>query len=107
MILARWFRTLVVSLILVITVAPPSACASPHGRIYVAVAPPPPIVEAAIVAPGPGYVWIPGYYIWNGVAYVWTPGYWARPPHRGARWVPPRWVHDPKLGWFFIEGHWR
>ena len=32
----------------------------------------PPIPEA-------GYVWIPGYWAWDGYEYYWTPGYWATP----------------------------
>jgi hypothetical protein len=27
--------------------------------------------------PGPGSVWIPGHWAWNGAAWVWWPGYWA------------------------------
>jgi hypothetical protein len=106
MMVLRWCRAFVVSLILVTTVAAPNACASPSGRFYVRVAPPVPVVEAAIIAPGPGFVWIPGYYVWDGVAYVWVPGRWERPPHPGARWIPPRWVPD-RHGWRFVEGRWR
>lgn len=27
---------------------------------------------------GPSYVWVPGYWTWNGVAWIWVPGYWTR-----------------------------
>ncbi len=102
----RWCRTFVVSLILVTIVAVSGACATPPGRVYVRVAPPAPIVEARVVAPGPGFVWIPGFYTWNGVAYVWVPGHWERPVRARARWVPGHWVHD-RRGWYFVDGRWR
>ncbi|MBZ5557647.1 MAG: hypothetical protein LAO77_10280 [Acidobacteriia bacterium] len=83
-----------------------SACAAPRGRMYVVVAPPPPIVEARVVAPGPGYIWVAGYHRWDGRAYVWMPGAWARPPRPRARWVPAHWERE-RRGWYFVEGHWR
>ena len=46
--------------------------------------PPPPPVQAEIapVAPGPAYVWVPGYWGWHGPrrGYVWVPGAYAVPP---------------------------
>jgi hypothetical protein len=84
-----------------------TACAAPAGgRLYVRVGPPAPIVERAVVAPGPGYVWIPGFYRWDGAAYVWVRGRWDRPPRPRARWIPGHWAHE-RGGWYFIEGHWR
>lgn len=76
------------------------------AEVVVRVAPPHAIVERRGVAPGRGYVWIPGYHRWDGAAYVWTAGRWDRPPHPGARWVAHRWVrnHD---GYVLQEGHWR
>ncbi len=81
-------------------------CASPYERIYVRVAPPTARVEARVVAPGPGYIWVPGYYVWDGRAYVWTAGRWMMPPRPRAEWVAPHWQHE-RRGWFFVEGHWR
>jgi hypothetical protein len=83
-----------------------AGCGGPRGGIYVGTPPPPPIVERAPIAPGPGYVWVPGYHVWNGNAYVWTPGRWNRPPDGRRRWVPGHWVHT-RRGWRWIEGHWR
>jgi hypothetical protein len=37
--------------------------------------------------PGPGYVWINGYYDGYG---RWFEGYWAMPPYGGAYWAEPR-----------------
>jgi hypothetical protein len=85
-----------------------AACASaaPRGRVYLRVGPPAPIVETRIVAPGPGYVWVPGFYRWERAGYVWVPGRWDRPPRARAVWVPARWVHN-RRGWYVIEGRWR
>jgi hypothetical protein len=83
-----------------------SACAEPRGRIYVRVGPPVPIVEAAFVAPGPAYVWTPGFYRWDGAAYLWSPGRYVLPPRPRSVWVPGRWVRE-RGGWYFIGGHWR
>jgi len=104
----RFWRTASAVLLLSATIAATPACAAPaRGRLYVRVGPPAPIVETRIVAPGPGYVWIPGYHSWNGAAYVWVPGRWDRPPRARARWVPGRWVNEGRRGWYFVEGHWR
>jgi len=83
-----------------------TACAEPRGRVYVRVAPPPPVAERINVSPGPGYVWVPGYYVWTGTQYHWHAGAWTRPPRPRAVWVAPHWRHD-RRGWFFVEGHWR
>lgn len=76
------------------------------AEVIVRVRPPAAIVERRVVAPGRGFVWVPGYHAWNGTAYVWTPGSWVRPPRPGARWVPHRWVHR-RGGWVLVEGRWR
>ena len=104
----RLLKHLATGLVLSATLASATACASaaPRGRVYVRVGPPAPIVERRIVAPGPGFIWIPGYHAWNGRAYGWVPGRWERPPRSRARWVPAKWYHD-RRGWYLIEGHWR
>ena len=63
--------------------------------------PPPPRVLAAPVAPGPGYVWVGGYWYPVGGHYRWHAGYWSLPPYPGARWVGPH--HD---GERFFAGYW-
>jgi hypothetical protein len=83
-----------------------AACASPRGRMYVRSAPPAPLVEVRAVVPRPGYVWVDGYYRWNGRGYVWMPGRWTAPPRARAVWVPGRWVQN-RHGWHYIEGRWR
>jgi hypothetical protein len=84
------------------------ACASapPPGVVYVDSAPPAVRVEAAIASPGPGYVWVPGYWNWSGSAYLWAPGIWQLPPRPHARWIAPEWRHTSR-GWYRVDGHWR
>jgi WXXGXW repeat (2 copies) len=74
--------------------------------IYVKIAPPAPIVETRVVAPGPGYVWVGGFHRWDGRAYVWVPGRWVLPPRPHAVWVAGHWRHHHR-GYYWVEGHWR
>jgi hypothetical protein len=62
--------------------------------------PPPPVVvhDYRPPCPGPGYVWIGGYYDGYG---DWYDGYWTVPPYTGAYWVAPR-----RLDGRFIAGYW-
>ena len=83
-----------------------AACAGVGGRVYVRTGPPPLRAETVVVAPAPGYVWVPGYYRWDGAAYIWMPGRYERPPRGRARWVPAHWERD-RRGWYFVEGRWR
>ena len=83
-----------------------AACAGARGRVYVRTGPPPVRREAVLVSPGPGYVWIPGYYSYAGNGYAWVPGRYERAPRARARWTPAHWERD-RRGWFFVEGRWR
>ncbi|HLJ17988.1 MAG TPA: hypothetical protein VKV15_26055 [Bryobacteraceae bacterium] len=78
-------------------------CAAHAAYIYSP--PPPPRVEAYGYAPGPGYVWVSGFWDWRG-QWVWAPGRWARPPRPHAYWVPSRWERGHH-GYAFVRGHWR
>jgi WXXGXW repeat (2 copies) len=73
------------------------------GYVYVQVGPPAAVVERVPARPGAGYVWVGGYWHWNGGKYVWAPGYWAR--HAGA-WCPGHWRHVAAHGWYWVPGHW-
>jgi hypothetical protein len=77
-----------------------------NAQVIIRTAPPPPVVERMGPPRHPGWVWVGGYYRWNGRRYVWVPGYWAAPPRPRAVWVPGRWV--PRgAGWVWIPGGWR
>jgi hypothetical protein len=63
--------------------------------------PPPRVLRVQPHRPGPGFVWIDGYWFPSGNRYQWHNGYWTRPTYDGARWVAPR--HD---GTRYLEGYW-
>jgi uncharacterized protein YcfJ len=73
--------------------------------VVVQQAPPPPPVETVVVAPGPGYVWIGGEWIWSG-GWVWRAGYWGCPPRGYSVWIGGRTWRDGR-GWHCERGHWR
>ena len=79
-------------------------CAA-RAEYYVASPPPPPAVGVVGYAPGPGYVWVDGFWDWRG-RYVWVPGYWGRRPHPHAIWVPGR-AHYEHGRYSYRRGHWR
>lgn len=60
--------------------------------VSVAIAPPAIPVYSQPVCPGPGYIWVPGYWAWDaGEGYYWVPGYWTLAPFVGALWTPGWW----------------
>jgi hypothetical protein len=68
-------------------------------------APPPPRVVVRPPAPQPGYMWVDGYWSWNGAQYVWVDGYWTA-PRAGYVYVQPRWVQQGR-GWVWQQGGWQ
>jgi hypothetical protein len=75
--------------------------AAPRVTIGVGIGLPSPIAAVAVVrpvCPGPGYVWVDGYY---NPAHVWRAGYWAPP---AVVRVAPRYerahVFAPRYGYF-------
>src|SRR5271165_3004082 len=67
---------------------PPPAYAvqpAPGAEVEVAGPPPPDIVETVTAAPDPAFVWVGGFWAWDG-RWVWRAGHWDRPPRRGAVW---------------------
>ncbi|MDP9122562.1 MAG: hypothetical protein M3O15_14535 [Acidobacteriota bacterium] len=58
-------------------------------------------VNLGIAAPGPGYVWVPGY----NEGYGWVPAHWALPPFAGAFWVTPRWSWNGHQR-YLVNGYW-
>jgi hypothetical protein len=82
----RWY---VLALALVMTATALRA----WGGVFVSVAVGPPAlpVYAQPVAPGPGYLWTPGYWAWSPDGYYWVPGTWVLPPQVGFLWTPGYW----------------
>jgi hypothetical protein len=78
-----------------------------QAEVYVNEAPPPPREEVIIgVSPGPGYVWVGGYWTWHYSNWYWVGGRWAARPHPSAVWVPGCWQARGR-GHVWIGGHWR
>ena len=63
--------------------------------------PAPRVVAVRPAAPGPGFIWVDGYWYPVGGHYRWHEGYWTRPPYEGAHWVGPH--HDGRQ---FFAGYW-
>ena len=70
----------------------------------VATAPPPAPMEPMLVAPGPGYVWVDGEWMWNG-GWYWRAGYWDAPLYPGAIWIRGYWGPGPR-GYIYHGGRW-
>lgn len=81
-------------------------CAPYASSGYVRVAPPEPIIEMRGAAPGIDFIWIDGYYSWNGVTYIWYPGRWYHRPYPYSIWIGGGWQHHNR-GWRYHPGHWR
>ncbi len=84
---------------------PPPPVVSQPAPVIVAQAPPAPAQEVVVASPGVGYVWVPGYWSWQG-RWVRVSGAWVARPHAHAVWVPGYWAHRPH-GYVWIGGHWR
>ena len=82
--------------------APPAYVST---EVTVTEAPPPMVVETVTVAPGPGFVWIRGGWVWRN-HWVWERGHWANPPRPGAIWVDPHYEYRHGAH-VFICGGWR
>jgi hypothetical protein len=71
-----------------------SALAGPRITVGVGFGRPEPVAVIRPVCPGPGYLWVDGYY---GPAGFWVPGFWrapvvivAQPRYLAPRYVEPR-----------------
>jgi len=68
--------------------------------------PPPPLpVYVQPPIPAPGFIWVPGYWAWDGGGYYWVPGTWVEPPYVGALWTPGYWGWSSGV-YVFHGGYW-
>ena len=82
-------------------------CAGGYASYTYATVPPPPIrVETYGPVPGPGYIWIQGYWGYRDNGYFWVPGRWNRPPLGRHEWRPGYW-EDQGGRHRWHEGQWR
>lgn len=73
--------------------------------LSIRIGPPPLPVYEQPYCPGPGYLWIPGYWAYSDDGYYWVPGYWALPPEIGFYWTPGYWDYTgPYYRWH--AGYW-
>lgn len=70
------------------------------------VAPPTAVQEAQPASPGPRYVWVAGFWSFNGTTYAWVPGRWELPPEQSDGWDPPQWERDG-TNYRYRPGRWR
>lgn len=66
--------------------------------------PPPERRYEPVPAPREGFVWVEGYWGWNGRRHEWVEGRWE-PVRRGYVYRQPQWVHEGER-WKFREGYW-
>lgn len=86
---------------------PATARADVYIGVSVGVPPPPlPVYEQPPI-PGPGYIWTPGYWAWDGDDddYYWVPGTWVLAPEPGLLWTPAWWGWDDGE-YVFHGGYW-
>jgi len=107
-VVARARLSLFVSLLLalVMLAAPVALPAQVSVGVSVTFGPPPLPVYAQPLCPGPGFVWIPGYWAWDpGIGYYWVPGLWVLTPFVGALWTPGYWAWSNGV-FIWYEGYW-
>jgi YXWGXW repeat-containing protein len=79
------------SLLAILLVAFPSASSAQVSLgISVHIGPPALPVYTQPLAPGPGYIWTPGYWAYGPDGYYWVPGTWVFAPV-GMLWTPGYW----------------
>ncbi len=81
--------------------------ASSFGGIFVSVSIAPPALPVYVqpVAPGPDYIWTPGYWAYGDAGYFWVPGTWVIAPRAGLLWTPGYWGFGGGVyGWH--GGYW-
>jgi hypothetical protein len=89
-----------------LAVALTSCLPFPPGDVMVIeMAPPAPRVEMMGMGPGPGYVWVGGFWSWRDGRFGWVVGQWMVVPPGHYYWVPGHWVRT-RRGWYFVNGYW-
>ena len=67
----------------------------------------PPVLPVYVqpFCPGPGYIWVPGYWAYGPDGYFWVPGTWVYPPEVGLLWTPGYWAFDDSF-YVWYPGYW-
>src|SRR5580658_116367 len=88
--LIRSIRFVPIMLLTLFIVAIPKPSFAQVG-VAITVGPPALPVYAQPIAPGPGYLWTPGYWAHGPNGYYWVPGTWVLAPVAGYLWTPGYW----------------
>jgi hypothetical protein len=101
------FQNLFLALIpaLMLCAAPSVSQAAFGIGVSVNIAPPALPVYEQPPLPGPGYIWTPGYWAWDGSDYYWVPGTWVEPPQSELLWTPGYWGWNDGL-YVWNAGYW-
>jgi hypothetical protein len=67
--------------------------------------PPAPRYERRVESPGQGYVYVKGFWHWDGGRWQWVSGRWDRPAVAEGYWIPARYVRSGR-GTIYEPGHW-
>jgi WXXGXW repeat (2 copies) len=62
-------------------------------------------VERRLPSPGAGYVYVNGFWNWDGGRWGWVPGRWDRPAVADGYWIPARYVRSGRST-IYEPGHW-
>ncbi|MGH8307018.1 MAG: hypothetical protein ACRER0_01960 [Gammaproteobacteria bacterium] len=84
---------------------PSVASAQLSVGINVGYAPPPLPAYPQPFAPGPGFIWAPGYWSYGPYGYYWVPGTWVLAPAVGLLWTPGYWAWNGGYYWWHA-GYW-
>ena len=66
---------------------------------------PPPLRAELVPAPRNGYLWVPGFWNWDGSRHVWSGGHWER-ARASYTYVAPTWRQEGE-GWRLDRGGWK
>ena len=93
-----------VLLLAILTIGAPTLSSA---AVFVSVNLAPPLlpVYTQPIAPGPGYMWTPGYWAYGPDGYYWVPGMWVLIPFVGALWTPGYWGWGDG-GYVWHAGYW-
>jgi len=84
---------------------PTTGSAQASVGIAVSFGPPPLPYYPQPYAPGPGYIWTPGYWAYGPYGYYWVPGTWVLAPAIGLLWTPGWWGWDSGF-YRWHHGYW-
>ncbi len=103
----RFTRLMIIAAVLAVPMlaTPLASLAQVSVGISVSFGPPPLPYYPQPYAPGPGYIWTPGYWGYGPYGYYWVPGTWVIAPAIGLLWTPGWWGWDDGF-YSWHRGYW-